>query len=97
MSSHRRQFLKAAGTSAAAFTILQAGSARTYAANEKLNIAAVGAGGQAAGDIRPDRDLEALTTQLMTLLHGIGPASRGGMSPQALKKMTGLALASMRE
>ena len=52
MSSHRRQFLKAAGTSAAAFTILQAGSARTYAANEKLNIAAVGAGGQAAGDIR---------------------------------------------
>ena len=32
--------------------ILQAGSARTYAANEKLNIAGIGAGGQAAGDIR---------------------------------------------
>ena len=47
----RRKFLKVAGTTAATFTILQAGSAKTYAANEKLNIAAVGAGGQAAGDI----------------------------------------------
>lgn len=34
-----------------AFTILKAGSARTYAANEKLNIAAIGAGGQARSDI----------------------------------------------
>ena len=33
------------------FTILAAGSARTYAANEKLNIAAIGIGGQGAGDI----------------------------------------------
>ncbi|MDF1824136.1 MAG: Gfo/Idh/MocA family oxidoreductase [Verrucomicrobiales bacterium] len=31
--------------------ILQAGSARTYAANEKLNIASIGAGGRAASDI----------------------------------------------
>lgn len=48
----RRTFLKATGTSATTFMILHAGSARTYAANEKLSIAAVGAGGQAAGDIR---------------------------------------------
>ncbi len=47
----RRQFLRTTGTAAAAFTILRAGSARTYAANEKLNIASVGAGGQAGGDI----------------------------------------------
>ena len=44
----RREFTK---TTAAAFTILKAGSALTYAANEKLNIASVGAGGQAGGDI----------------------------------------------
>lgn len=50
--TNRRTFLRTASTSVATFTILQAGSARTYAANEKLNIAAVGAGGQAAGDIR---------------------------------------------
>ena len=48
----RRAFLKTVGSTAATFTILQAGSARTYAANEKLNIAAVGAGGQAGGDIQ---------------------------------------------
>ncbi len=48
----RRSFLKTAGTTAATFTILQAGSARAYAANEKLNIAAVGAGGRAASDIQ---------------------------------------------
>lgn len=48
----RRRFLGTTGHAALAFTILQAGSARTYAANEKLNIASVGAGGQAAGDIR---------------------------------------------
>ena len=40
----RREFTK---TTAAAFTILKAGSALTYAANEKLNIVSVGAGGQA--------------------------------------------------
>ena len=50
--NNRRDFLKAVGSAATTFTILQAGSARTYAANEKLNIASVGAGGQAGGDIR---------------------------------------------
>ena len=50
-----------------------------------------------AGDIRRDRDLDSLTTQLMTLLHGIGPASRGGISAEELKTMTGQALESMRE
>jgi predicted dehydrogenase len=49
---NRRSFLTAAGSTAATFTILKAGSARTYAANEKLNIASIGAGGQASGDIR---------------------------------------------
>lgn len=48
----RRKFLQTSGSAGFAFTILQAGSARTYAANEKLNIVSVGAGGQAAGDIR---------------------------------------------
>ena len=52
LSFNRRKFLKAAGTSAATFTILQAGSARTYAANEKLNIACIGAGGRAGSNIR---------------------------------------------
>ncbi len=50
--NNRRQFIQRAGSASLAFTILKAGSARTYAANEKLNIASVGAGGQAAGDIR---------------------------------------------
>jgi predicted dehydrogenase len=49
---NRREFIKSAAVTATTFTILQAGSARTYAANEKLNIASVGAGGQAGGDIR---------------------------------------------
>ncbi|MCD8533674.1 MAG: Gfo/Idh/MocA family oxidoreductase [Verrucomicrobia bacterium] len=44
----RRDFLRSSGT---AFLILQSGSARTYAANEKLDIASIGAGGKAAGDI----------------------------------------------
>ena len=48
---NRRNFFRAAGATGAAFTILKAGSARTYAANEKLNIASIGAGGRAAGDI----------------------------------------------
>ena len=48
----RRSFLRTAGTIPASLTILKAGSARTYAANERLNIASVGAGGKAAGDIR---------------------------------------------
>ena len=46
---NRRDFLRKASAS---FLILQSGSARTYAANEKLNIASVGAGGQAGGDIQ---------------------------------------------
>lgn len=49
---NRRGFLQTAGATAATITILKAGSARTYAANEKLNIASIGAGGQAGGDIR---------------------------------------------
>ena len=49
---NRRRFLKTGtGKTASAFMILQAGSARTYAANEKLNIASIGAGGRAASDI----------------------------------------------
>ncbi len=48
----RRNFLKAAGTSAASFTIPQASPARTYAANEKLNIACIGAGGRGSINIR---------------------------------------------
>lgn len=47
----RRRFLKSTAKAAATFTILAAGSARTYAANERLNIAAIGIGGQGAGDI----------------------------------------------
>lgn len=48
---NRRKFLTKTGAATAAFTILQAGSARTYAANEKLNIASIGAGGRAGSDI----------------------------------------------
>jgi predicted dehydrogenase len=47
----RRRFLKTTATATTAFTILRAGSARTYAANEKLNVAGIGVGGQGAGDI----------------------------------------------
>lgn len=50
--ANRRKFLKTTGTSAATFMILHAGSARTYAANEKLNIAGIGVGGQGNGDIQ---------------------------------------------
>jgi predicted dehydrogenase len=49
--SSRRSFLRTAGSASLAFTILPSGSARTYAANEKLNIASIGAGGQARSDI----------------------------------------------
>jgi predicted dehydrogenase len=51
-SASRRRFLQAAGSTAATLTILKAGSARTYSANETLNIVAIGAGGRAAGDIQ---------------------------------------------
>ena len=47
----RRRFLKSTAAAAATFTILRAGSARTYAANERLNIAAIGAAGQGGSDI----------------------------------------------
>ena len=40
----RRRFLQSAGAAAAALTILPAGSARTYAANAKLDIAVIGSG-----------------------------------------------------
>lgn len=49
---NRRKFLQAASATAATFTILQEGSARTYAANEKVNIASVGAGGRAKSVIQ---------------------------------------------
>ena len=52
VTPNRRSFLQTAAATAATFTILKAGSARTYAANEKLNIASIGAGGRAAGDIQ---------------------------------------------
>lgn len=52
MNVDRRRFLKVAGTSAASFTSLQTGSARTYAANEKLSIDCIGAGGRAGSNIR---------------------------------------------
>lgn len=48
---NRRDFIKTTGMAGAGLLILQSGSARTYAANEKLNIASIGAGGKAAGDI----------------------------------------------
>lgn len=47
----RRRFLRTTATAATAFTILRAGSARTYAANERLNLAAIGVAGQGGGDI----------------------------------------------
>lgn len=47
----RRHFLHKTLTAGAAFTILRAGSARTYAANEQLNLAAIGIAGQGGGDI----------------------------------------------
>jgi len=47
----RRQFFRTGAAASTAFTILPAGSARTYAANERLNIASIGAGGQARSDI----------------------------------------------
>jgi predicted dehydrogenase len=50
--TNRRGFLKSAAATASTFTILKAGSARTYAANEKLNIVSIGAGGRAAADIQ---------------------------------------------
>lgn len=48
---HRRSFLQSTTAAASTFLILQSGSAKTYAANERLNIASIGAGGRAAGDI----------------------------------------------
>jgi len=51
-TTNRRTLLQAAAATASTFMILKSGSARTYAANEKLNIASIGAGGRAAGDIQ---------------------------------------------
>ncbi len=47
----RRAFLQSTTAAASTFLILKSGSAKTYAANEKLSIASIGAGGRAAGDI----------------------------------------------
>ncbi len=52
MKVNRRKFLNSAGVTAATFTILKSGSARTYAANEKLNVAFIGAGGRAGSNLR---------------------------------------------
>jgi AcrR family transcriptional regulator len=51
---------------------------------------------QQAGRISPGQDLAALTAQVMTLLHGMTPSSRGGISPDELRSMAGQALAAMR-
>ncbi|MEM0925985.1 MAG: Gfo/Idh/MocA family oxidoreductase, partial [Planctomycetota bacterium] len=48
----RRKFFTATAASASTFMILKSGSARTYAANEKLNIAAIGVGGRGASNLR---------------------------------------------
>jgi hypothetical protein len=42
----RRDYLESTAAAAAAFTILPAGLARGYAANEKLNVGIIGAGGR---------------------------------------------------
>ncbi len=44
----RRQFIKTSVSAAAGLTILRSGSARTYAANEKLNVAVIGVANQGA-------------------------------------------------
>jgi predicted dehydrogenase len=44
----RRQFIKASVAATAGLTILRSGSARTYAANEKLNVAVIGVANQGA-------------------------------------------------
>ncbi len=48
---NRRKFLQTS-SAAATFTILPAGSARTYAANEKVNVAIVGTGGIGSADTK---------------------------------------------
>ena len=48
---NRRKFLQTS-SAAATFTILHAGSARTYAANEKVNVAIVGTGGIGSADTK---------------------------------------------
>ncbi len=65
-SQTRREFLRAAGTAAAAFTIVPrhviAASGQTPP-SEKLNIAGIGVGGQGAGDldmVAPDNNIVAL-------------------------------------
>ena len=52
---------------------------------------------QKSGEIGAARDVGALTAQVMTLLHGIGPASRGGMPAAELQTMARQALDSMKE
>ena len=72
-TTNRRTFLQTAGAAATTFTILKAGSARTYAANEKLNIASVGAGGRAAGDI------QAVASQNIVALCDVDETRAAGM------------------
>lgn len=66
----RRSFIKKGIYS---FLILQSGSARTYAANEKLNIASVGAGGKAASDI------QSVQSQNIVALCDVDANRAGGM------------------
>ena len=68
----RRHFLKTSAKAATAFTILRAGSARTYAANEKLNIAAIGVGGQGAGDVDQLKSQNLLALCDVDWLHAAG-------------------------
>ncbi len=48
----RRSYLKSTAAAATAFTILPAGLARGYAANEKLNLGIIGAGGRGGANLQ---------------------------------------------
>ena len=48
----RRTYLKSTAALAAGLTILPARSARAYAANEKINIGIIGAGGRGAANLK---------------------------------------------
>ena len=48
----RRDYLKSTAAGAAALTILPAGLARRYAANEKVNVGIIGGGGRGSANTR---------------------------------------------
>ena len=60
----RRAFLKTTAAAAAAVTIAPAGSARTYSANEKVNVGIIGVGGMGGGN---RRELKNLGTNIVAL------------------------------